>query len=297
MCVCVCVHPRCAACVYVCAAGCAYTCVCRQAVPLGNMFVYQHPMALGEWVPLRPQLPHTPEELRQQGRSPHTAAEPAEPESTQCPWCVWPLVPPGCVVSIGTCNALHAVPRMCSVCWDMQCIACSVPGMCSAPRTCSAPGCAVPPGCGSCGSRCRCDLQAQAPVMSFTPDRWRQGGRAAAPPRRPLPRSRDPPGTRDPRPGSCWDRPAGLPHGRTSRAGPAACRAAVVIAAGSPGPSRSGPCCSPVAATAAGGAGPVRRPGPSPPRAVSSHPAHGQPVGLQPAPLLRARYERPDGPV
>lgn len=38
------------------------------------------------------------------------------------------------------------------------------------------------PRCSSCSSRCRCDLEAQAPVMSFAPDRWRQGDREPAPP-------------------------------------------------------------------------------------------------------------------
>lgn len=57
-----------------------------------------------------------------------------------------------------------------------------------APGGCGAPGCAVPPvprgvprcRCGSCSPLCRRDLQAQAPVMSFAPDRWRQGAREAA---------------------------------------------------------------------------------------------------------------------
>lgn len=80
------------------------------------------------------------------------------------------------------------------------------------------PGHAVPPGCGSCDSRCRRDLQAQTPVMSFAPDRWRQGGRAAVSPWRPLPRSRDPPpraaahpGAGTPSPGATGSNPRGRP--------------------------------------------------------------------------------------
>lgn len=54
---------------------------------------------------------------------------------------------------------------------------CEEPGT---PRCPPVPLGAQCPRCGSCSPRCRRDLQAQAPVMSFAPDRWRQGARAAA---------------------------------------------------------------------------------------------------------------------
>lgn len=133
-CVCVCVHLHCAT--GACAAGCACTCVHRQAVPLESMFVYQHP-TLGECVPLQPQLPHAPEELREQGWSPHTAADPAEPESTQCPSCLSPLVTPG-----------YAVP------WDVQgllghaahCMQCPRDGQCHQDVQCPRDAAAAVPG-------------------------------------------------------------------------------------------------------------------------------------------------------